>query len=720
MLPGILSLRPKSKESADASADKVGEDEEERDEAADVATDEVQVDVATKFKAPSTSTLLGRMEGLSTDTPVLKIPYPNGGCLTFQGHKVNDSTSRFMMLSFKKGDVVCKDAVSSIIVFGESTYSGPECTDVVELDELTSYGGSERTIDGGKAVKVKKGTRPVVKTARLTQLPTEIPSQAIKTPFRKSPKAKVLVPSDVGEDDSDAYLDKAHDVPSNQTVGSARRSSRRSPSSKVSYAVDEDEEDGDDDVEEEVDDEPSSDDDGEESNSKKLARKRTPAKPKAALNSDSDIEMEDKPSKPTRKRGPAKPKPVLASDSEEEEKSTKPTRKRAPAKQKPVLDSDFEEEEEEKPSNSTRKRAPTKQKPMLDSDLEKEGKEKPSKPIRKRAPAKPKPVLDSGSDKEKEEKPSKSARKRAPAKLKSMLGADSDKKDEKTPSKAARKRAPVKPKPVLDIDSVTEEEEEKTSKSTRKRAPGIPQVVIDVDDSEDEAAANPIMKATRTRGTRSAMPVVDLQDDEFEPPRSQRSVRRSTSKKSKFEDAFSLNNSERVDGSNANGKTVGSGNDGSDDDGYDDDYSQECNKPSARKKATSAATTRQALFTVIDVDESPTEELNGNSGSNDGVKENEPPKKRNRTSLAPSREKSSALGDKKSKSPVSRSVIIASPRSRRRRKPGVMPTSPDAPQPQVDKFKSNADDEYGTFDFSADDVAILSTPEKRVKVKARS
>lgn len=739
MLPGILSLRPKSKESADAGADKTGEDEDERDGTTDGATDELQADVATKSKALITSTLLGRMEGLSTDTPVLKIPYPNGGCLTFQGHKVNDSTSRFMMLSFKKGDVVCKDAVSSVIIFGESTYSGPECTDVVELDELTHFGGSDRTIDGGKSVKVKKGTRPVVKTARLTQITTEVPSQTIKTPLRKTPKAKVLVTSDVDEDDSDAYLDDAtRDIHSNHSLDSARRSSRRSASSKVSYAVDEDEEDGDDDVEVEVDDEQSSDDDGEEANPKKLARKRTPAKAKAALASDPDEQEEEKPSKSTRKRAPAKP----------------------------VLDSDFEMDEGGKPSQPTPSRARAKPKTVLDSDSDEEQKDKkPSMSARKRAPAKRQPVLDLESDdeQEEEEKTSKPARKRAPAKLKLVHDLDSDNEEKKT-SKPARRRAPAMPKPVVDLDS--DNEEENPSKLARKRAPAKPQVVFDVDDSDDAAAVNPLK---RKRGARN------LQKEEFEPSSTQRSVRRSTSKKSELEDAVNLDDREIVDERNveksskrashkaregetssdgrgsaadgkgsasapkavptkrkaetvvidiaerlgdevlninadkvsasrarkshvtskANGKAIGSGNDNADDDGIDEDFTQEYT-PSAKKK-----------------------ELHGKIGRDDGVKENEPPKKRNRTTLAPSSQKSSVLADEKSKSPVSRSLVMASPRSRRRRKPAGVPTS-HSPKPQVDTIKSNPDDEYGTFDFSADDIAVLATPEKRVRVKTRT
>ncbi|KAI2497548.1 hypothetical protein MHU86_16951 [Fragilaria crotonensis] len=669
MLPGILSLRPKSKESADAGADKTGEDEDERDGTTDGATDELQADVATKSKALITSTLLGRMEGLSTDTPVLKIPYPNGGCLTFQGHKVNDSTSRFMMLSFKKGDVVCKDAVSSVIIFGESTYSGPECTDVVELDELTHFGGSDRTIDGGKSVKVKKGTRPVVKTARLTQITTEVPSQTIKTPLRKTPEAKVLVTSDVDEDDSDAYLDDTRDIHSNHALDSARRCSRRSASSKVSYAVDEDEEDGDDDVEVEVDDEQSSDDDGEEANSKKLARKRTRPKRKQRL---PVIRMN------RRRRSPrSQPESVL----------------------QPNRDSD-EEQKDKKPSMSARKRAPAKRQPVLD--------------------------LESDYEQEEEEKTSKPARKRAPAKLKLVHDLDSDNEEKKT-SKPARRRAPAMPKPVVDLDS--DNEEENPSKLARKRAPAKPQVVFDVDDSDDAAAVNPLK---RKRGARN------LQKEEFEPSSTQRSVRRSTSKKSELEDAVNLDDRESVDERNveksskrashkaregvtssdgrgsaaddkvsasrarkshvtskANGKAIGSGNDNADDDGIDEDFTQEYT-PSAKKK-----------------------ELHGKIGRDDGVKENEPPKKRNRTTLAPSSQKSSVLADEKSKSPVSRSLVMASPRSRRRRKPAGVPTS-HSPKPQVDTMKSNPDDEYGTFDFSADDIAVLATPEKRVRVKTRT
>jgi hypothetical protein len=54
---------------------------------------------------------LGRLQGMATDTPVLRVPFPNiGKTLVFQGKKVQTS-SKFMMLtcdSRRQGSVTCK------------------------------------------------------------------------------------------------------------------------------------------------------------------------------------------------------------------------------------------------------------------------------------------------------------------------------------------------------------------------------------------------------------------------------------------------------------------------------------------------------------------------------------------------------------------------------------------------------------------------------------
>lgn len=663
MLPGILSLRPKSKESGDNGTDKIGDDEDEEDGAKNgvICTDDLQVDVATKSKTPITNLSLGRIEGLTTDTPVLKIPYPNGGCLTFQGHKVNDSSSRFMMLSFKRGDVFCKDAVSSVIVFGESTYSGPACTDAVEVDDLTNYGGSDRTIDGGKSVKAKKGTRQVVKTARLTQLPTETLSQTIKTPVRKSALAKILVASDVDDDDSDAYLDDAHQVRSIQTLGSARRSSRRSAGgSKVSYVVDDDEDD-DDEVNQGEDDgesssklgrRPTSIDDGdEEVNAKKPARKRAPAKPKPALDSDSE---EEKPSKPVRKRAPVKPKVLLDIDDEDDEAPVKPVAKTAPKRNatKPKSLVDLQDEDLETSSGKRPARRSTPKKSYMEEEDDSDNSERVE--VKKRG----KPSMRAG---------------REPREVVTCNTAMPMSQLSET-SRASLMRQ-TKATPAIDTGSSAAQAKgmkAKESKPVIRKRKAEP-VIIDIDEVlDDESLKVSASRARRSNATRKG-----------------------------------------------NGKPIYSENDDSDE-SSDEDYAQERTKPSPRNKAPTAPTSHQAVLTVIDVDESPQKELTVSNGRDDGVKENEPPQKRSRTLFASPKEKSSALPDEKSKSSASASLVKASPRGRRRRKPGEGPTSPDAQKQQVNKIMSNAKDEYGAFDFSADDIVILSTPEKRVRVKART
>jgi hypothetical protein len=94
----------------DNDNDKNGQ-EETNDTANEEENDKKTSATSTSVVASSSgsaATCLGTLEGLDTDKPTLKIPFPNGQSMTFAGRKV-ESSSKFMLLTCsKKGSVTCK------------------------------------------------------------------------------------------------------------------------------------------------------------------------------------------------------------------------------------------------------------------------------------------------------------------------------------------------------------------------------------------------------------------------------------------------------------------------------------------------------------------------------------------------------------------------------------------------------------------------------------
>lgn len=480
LLPGILSLRGKEAAAAVKGEGKGGDEEDGDTKPAAIETLRSSDDAATAVKSSDEAAatkptkdekpqkqMMGRIEGLATDTPLLKIPYPNGGMLTCKGQKV-DSSSRFMMLSFKRGKVNCKDAVSTVICFGEPTYSGPKPD--VELDpELLHYGGSERTVNGGKATKIRGSRGPVMASRR----------QVVPAVLKRNVEVEE---SSEDDEDSDAYIAGGQQLLSQASESASRRSGRRSTASKKSYA------DKESDSEEE-----SSSDEEETEVKKKPARKPAPKKKQQVVDvdvsdSDSDVEKKKKP-KPRAKKAPRKP---------------------APKKKAQAADSDDDDDDDD----------------MFEASEEEEtAKKKPAakRQARKQAPKKKQVVeVDDSEDSEasgskKQSAKKQPARKQAPKKKQVMDVDDSDDESEawgeaeEKPAKRkpARKQAAAK-KPVVDIDDSDDESDQKPVKRRPPRK-SYPKEVIELDDNPE-----PLSQLSETSAGRRSVSTKSYKDEDSE------------------------------------------------------------------------------------------------------------------------------------------------------------------------------------------------------------
>jgi hypothetical protein len=290
ILPGILSLLPQTSKDI-TTEDFCGNDKSFLDGESKLVDQEIQNlsvdsngdDVNSRKDSPKASknTILGRIEGLATDKPTLVIPHPNGGSLIFQGYKVKESSSSLLFLSFKpkRGEVVCKDAVSSVILFGKATFTAPPGVDANDNamkheehlyvnGDIRHYGGSERTIDGGK--KTNKSKRAVSSTSRSPVLNISHEAQS------DLPENSYL--ADEESDDSDSYQDINSKSLTTNNASVQRRSSRKIAKNNLSYALD-------DDLEDDVDE--NSDDNDE--NSTSVDEDSSPPKKIKNLNQDSNL-----------------------------------------------------------------------------------------------------------------------------------------------------------------------------------------------------------------------------------------------------------------------------------------------------------------------------------------------------------------------------------------------------------------------------------------------
>jgi hypothetical protein len=129
-LPEELALtQGKDDEEENVKNDAMDQDDDPMDKDQDDDDDDTKTPAAVTSKPPEDSkssedatsnksntvvepVTLGRVENLATDTPVLRVPFPNGRTLLFPGKKVHTS-SKFFMLTCnsrrgKGGSVACK------------------------------------------------------------------------------------------------------------------------------------------------------------------------------------------------------------------------------------------------------------------------------------------------------------------------------------------------------------------------------------------------------------------------------------------------------------------------------------------------------------------------------------------------------------------------------------------------------------------------------------
>jgi hypothetical protein len=201
---------------------------------------------------------LGKVTHLYTDNPILTIPLPNGQTLEFLGRKIK-CASKYLMLTFKTtGAVNCRNTFQEIVVFGDysikdgdgsmmqstslstTAAATSESMSLSSLDPngisepLLHYGGSERTLDGGREIRGQK-TMKAATNNDLTQ------SSQLSQPLEENDEGNHNTSQDIiefqdssDEDDNDVYR---IDSPAPPPPPPREKPSRRSTSGKkVRYA----------------------------------------------------------------------------------------------------------------------------------------------------------------------------------------------------------------------------------------------------------------------------------------------------------------------------------------------------------------------------------------------------------------------------------------------------------------------------------------------------
>lgn len=261
---------------------------------------------------PSTApSVLGQLQKLGTDTPILRVPFPDGRVMLLKGRKVSLTTS-YMALTCKstgrggQGTVTCKDIFAGAIVFGDIGWedngaAADAAAVLTAADESRSaqhYGPSERTIDGGRAVKgqssrysssVRRGTSSLSRNSTSSPMQLSEGDVGDGDDDLGSDSSPILHDDDTDDDDDDdeAFVGKVSDSPVVKRQASSRRSGVR-----VNYAdmiKNSDAEEDDDDVSDEnggVDDDSSVEEvipaKKKRSPPKKPATPKATPKPKAA------------------------------------------------------------------------------------------------------------------------------------------------------------------------------------------------------------------------------------------------------------------------------------------------------------------------------------------------------------------------------------------------------------------------------------------------------
>lgn len=266
---------------------------------------------ANKTLSGSTLFTMGKIFGLDTKTPTMKIDLPSGAQMILKGKKIS-STSRYLVLTCKtSGNIQCKNMFQEMVMFESCTLQGDVsdkkiASEEKEQQKFNHYGGSDRALDGGREVRGIKKKEKAKALVRGDSVMSDInQSQSQETGLEQSQTSISIEDSDdqgIGNDiieieedsdDSDAVKFKL-DSP----VVPRSKSSRRSTSKKVNYSQESEEEESSNDSSDNdsIDDE--DEDHGIQSKTIKKTAKDPSERKKSSrvdieLDSDSDSEVEE-------------------------------------------------------------------------------------------------------------------------------------------------------------------------------------------------------------------------------------------------------------------------------------------------------------------------------------------------------------------------------------------------------------------------------------------
>jgi hypothetical protein len=118
ILPGIMSFKSRSKQikpipendsKAEAAVGKAKQNDEDDEEETKSVEDNGDKKPAARNPFQPRVTMLGKIQEIESEAPIMKVPFDDGRSLVFQGKKV-DTSSKYMILNCKasKGSVTCK------------------------------------------------------------------------------------------------------------------------------------------------------------------------------------------------------------------------------------------------------------------------------------------------------------------------------------------------------------------------------------------------------------------------------------------------------------------------------------------------------------------------------------------------------------------------------------------------------------------------------------
>jgi hypothetical protein len=123
ILPGIMSLKSRSKQikperenDSKAAVAKAKQNDEDDEEETKPMGDNGDKKPATRNPFQPRVTMLGKIQEIESNAPIMKVPFDDGRSLVFQGKKV-DTSSKYMILNCKasKGSVTCKVSLKVFI-----------------------------------------------------------------------------------------------------------------------------------------------------------------------------------------------------------------------------------------------------------------------------------------------------------------------------------------------------------------------------------------------------------------------------------------------------------------------------------------------------------------------------------------------------------------------------------------------------------------------------